>query len=286
VAYGGVEGGGTKFVCAVGTGPDDLSATTTIETSDPDATLESVAVFFAGHDIEALGIATFGPLDLDPASPGYGRVTATTKLGWVGFDVAGSLAASVGAPTTIDTDVNGAAIGEGRWGAGIGLDTFLYVTVGTGIGGGGLVNGASMHGLTHPEMGHMRIPRHPEDTYPGGCSYHGDCLEGLASGTHIAKRWGRPAEDLGEHFERALELEAYYLGTAMANLTVVVSPRRIILGGGVMGMSGLLEATRDRMLESLGGYEFGGDAADYLVAPGLGARSGVLGAIAMATDLG
>ena len=286
MAYGGVEGGGTKFVCAVGTGPDDLSATTTIETSDPGTTLERVAVFFAGKDIEALGIATFGPLDLDPASPGYGRVTASTKPGWEGVDVAGSLAASVGVATAIETDVNGAAIGEGRWGAGTGLDTFLYVTVGTGIGGGGLVNGVPMHGLNHPEMGHMRIPRHPEDPYPGGCSYHGDCLEGLAAGTHIAERWGRPAENLGEHFEPARELEAYYLGTAMANLTVVISPRRIVLGGGVMGMPGLREATRSRMLESLAGYDFGGDASDYLVAPGLGARSGVLGAIAMATDLG
>ena len=285
MAYGGVEGGGTKFVCAVGTGPEDLTATTTIETSDPDTTVGSVAAFIGEHDVDALGVATFGPLDLDASSPGYGQVTGSSKPGWQGYDVVGALAAFLGVPIAIDTDVNGAAIGEGRWGAGSGLHTFLYVTVGTGIGGGGIVNGAPMHGRTHPEMGHMRIPRHPDDAYAGGCPYHGDCLEGLASGPEIAKRWGRPADDLGEDAQAALELEAFYLGTAMANLTVVISPQRIILGGGVLGMPGLLEATRSWMVESLGGYEFGGDASDYLVAPGLGGRSGVLGAIAMAADL-
>lgn len=285
MAYGGVEGGGTTFECAVGTGPDDIATSGSLETANPETTLAQVAAFFAPHDIEALGVATFGPLDLDPSSPTYGHVTATAKPGWLGTDVAGTLAASLGVPVAIDTDVNGAAVGEYRWGAGQGLDTFLYVTVGTGIGGGGLVNGAPMHGRSHPEMGHMRIPRHPDDAYPGNCPYHGDCLEGLAAGPALAERWGRSAESLGEDAEAAASLEAFYLGTAMANLTAVVSPQRIIIGGGVLGMPGLLEATRVTMMETLGGY-LTVDASDYLVPPGLGTRSGVLGAIALAQDLG
>jgi fructokinase len=139
-----------------------------------------------------------------------------------------------------------------------------------------------MHGLSHPEMGHMRIPRHPDDPYPGWCSHHGDCLEGLAAGPAIAERWGRPADDLGEHREAALALEAFYLGTAVANLALVVSPQRIILGGGVMEMPGLLEATRHAMIESLDGYAFTGDVSDYLVLPDLGTRSGALGALVLA----
>ena len=281
MAYGGIEGGGTKFVLALGTGPDDIAATTTIATTDPDETLGGAVGFFSGRDIEALGVATFGPLDLDPNSPTYGHMVATPKVTWAGADVAGTLAAGLHVPVAIDTDVNGAAIGEGRWGAAAGLDTFLYVTVGTGIGGGGLVNGAPMHGATHPEMGHIRVPRHPDDSFPGNCPYHGDCLEGLASGPAIAERWGRSADDLGEHAAAALALEAHYLGVAMANLTLVVSPQRIILGGGVLGMPGLLGATRDAMADSLAGY-VPLDPAEHLVSPGLGSRSGVLGAIAMA----
>ena len=244
LTVGGVEGGGTKFVCAVGTGLDELATSTTVPTTDPEETLGRVAAFFADHAIDALGVATFGPLDLDSTSPTYGHVVSTPKEAWSGADVAGFLHAALDVPIAIDTDVNGAAIGEGRWGAARGLDTFLYVTIGTGIGGGGLVNGKPMHGMAHPEMGHMRIPRHPDDDYPGRCPYHGDCLEGLAAGPAIAGRWGKPGEALGAETGDAVALEAFYLGTAMANLIVTVSPERIILGGGVMGMPGLLDATR------------------------------------------
>ncbi|GMQ85400.1 MAG: ROK family protein [Acidimicrobiia bacterium] len=284
MAYGGIEGGGTKFVCVVGTGPDDVTASTTFATTTPDETLSDVSGFFSAHDIAALGVATFGPLDLDPASPTYGHLLVTPKSRWSGFDVVGTLARALGVPVAIDTDVNGAAIGEGRWGVGQGLDTFLYVTVGTGIGGGGLIGGKPMHGLTHPEIGHMRIPRHPDDPFPGNCPNHGDCLEGLAAGPAIAERWGRPADDLGEHAEAATVFEAFYLGVAMNNLTLTISPQRIIIGGGVLGMPGLLEATRTVMLDTLAGYVQlpSDDASDYLITPGLGRRSGVLGALVLA----
>lgn len=282
MTYGGVEGGGTTFVCGVGTGPDDLTIDT-IATTEPESTLAAAANFLADHDIAAVGIATFGPIDLDPASPSFAIVTAGAKPAWEGCDVAAAFEA-LGVPLAIDTDVNGAAIGEGRWGAAQGLDTFVYVTVGTGIGGGGLVNGAPMHGRSHPEMGHVRVPRHADDGYPGACPYHGDCLEGLAAGPAIAARWGVAVEDLGDDLDAAQALEAFYLGTAMANLTVTLSPQRIVLGGGVMGMPGLLDATRAAMIDSLAGYVTV-DPDTYLVAPGLPGRSGVLGAIAMAMDL-
>jgi fructokinase len=284
VILGGLEGGGTKFECLVGSGPDGVRATATIPTTTPGETLEAVAAFFDDHAIDGLGVATFGPIDLDRSSPRYGHLIGTPKPGWEGTDVAGILATRLGVPVTIDTDVNGAAVGEGRWGAGRGLDTFLYLTVGTGVGGGGLIDGMPMHGMMHPEMGHIRIPRHPDDDFTGNCPYHGDCLEGLAAGPAIAERWGKPAEDLGTDVEAARSLEAYYLGTALSVVALVVSPERIIVGGGVLGMPGLLEATRAAMRQALGEYLDPrlGEVADFVVAPGLGSRSGVFGALAMA----
>lgn len=284
VTYGGVEGGGTKFVCVVGTSPDDIRAETRIPTASADETLTTVVGFFADRDVDAVGVAHFGPLDLDPASPTYGHVISSPKPGWSGADVVGTLGEALRVPVGLDTDVNGAALGEARWGVGQGLDPLLYVTIGTGIGGGAVINGATMHGLMHPEMGHIRIPRHADDDFAGNCGWHGDCLEGLAAGPAIAERWGRPAEDLGGDTEAAVTIEAYYLGAAMATYTLVLSPQRIVLGGGVMGLPGLLEATTAAMVEQLGGYLGSApvDADDYLVAPGLGSRSGVLGALVLA----
>ena len=284
LTYGGVEGGGTKFVCLVGTSPDDIRAETRIPTASADETLTTVVGFFADRDVDAVGVAHFGPLDLDPTSPTYGHVISSPKPGWSGADVVGTLGAALGVPVGLDTDVNGAALGEARWGVGQGLDPLLYVTIGTGIGGGAVINGATMHGLMHPEMGHIRIPRHADDDFAGNCGWHGDCLEGLAAGPAIAERWGRPAEDLGGDTEAAVTIEAYYLGAAMATYTLVLSPQRIVLGGGVMGLPGLLEATTAAMVEQLGGYLGSApvDADDYLVAPGLGSRSGVLGALVLA----
>lgn len=285
--YGSIEGGGTKFVCAVGNTPDDLREVVSFPTTTPDETLSRAISFLTLHGpLDAIGLAMFGPLDLNPSSATYGTVRATPKPGWSGADVVTPFVDAFGVPVGFDTDVNGAALGEGRWGAGRDLDVFLYITVGTGIGGGGLINGRPMHGLVHPEIGHLRIPRHPEDPFPGRCPFHGDCLEGLAAGPAIADRWGKPAGELGSDLDRAIEFEAHSLGNAMAGLALVVSPERIILGGGVMGIPGLLEATRGQMIESLGGYvdapAIVGGATDFLVAPELGSRSGVLGGLVLA----
>ncbi|MEA2011420.1 MAG: ROK family protein [Actinomycetota bacterium] len=285
--YGTIEGGGTKFVCAVGDTPQDLREIVTFPTTTPEETLGQAISFLANHGpLDAIGLAMFGPLDLNRSSATYGSVRATPKPGWSGVDVVSPFHETFGVPVGFDTDVNGAALGEGRWGAGSGLDTFLYVTVGTGIGGGGVIGGDPMHGLVHPEIGHLRVPRHHEDSYAGRCPFHGDCLEGLASGPALADRWGRPVEELGADIDRAIEFEAFVLGHAMANLVLTISPERIILGGGVMKIPGLLGATRNQMLESLRGYvdahELNDGIEQFLVAPELGDRSGIAGGLVLA----
>lgn len=291
VAFGGIEGGGTKFVCVVGTGPDAIHAETRFPTTTPEETLSRAVEFLRTESgpyggLAAVGVATFGPIDLDPGSSGYGVMQKTPKPGWTGADVAGILSASLDRPIGLDTDVNGAAMGESRWGAGRGVDTMVYLTVGTGVGGGGLVRGEPMHGLLHPEMGHIRVPIAPGDDFAGLCPYHRTCLEGMASGPAIEARWGRPASALGDLAEAAVDLEAHYLGTAIANIVLVLSPQRVVLGGGVLGLGGLLDATRRVFLSTLNGYvdrpEITERVEEFLVAPGLGNRSGVLGAIELA----
>jgi fructokinase len=287
--YGCIEAGGTKFVCGVGTGPQDL-ATASFSTLSPPATVESVAGFFQGAQLKAVGIGSFGPVDLNPDSPTFGYITSTPKQGWRQFDLAGAVARALGAPVKIDTDVNAAAVGEARWGAARGLSDFLYLTVGTGIGGGAVANGAVVHGLTHPEMGHIRIPHDlSRDPYPGGCPFHGDCLEGLASGPAIEARWGKPAQELpADH--PAWALEARYIGLGLANWVCTLSPRRIIIGGGVFQQAQLFPLVRAELGRILNGYVQARALLDemdtYVVPPGLGSRSGVLGALALAADAG
>jgi fructokinase len=288
--WGGVESGGTKFVCAVGTGPDDVRAEIRIPTTTPAETLEAVVAFFRGQAeqmaLAAVGIASFGPVDINPGSPTYGYTTTTTKPGWSKTDIAGTVRRGLGVPVAFDTDVNGAALGEHRWGAARGLDTFVYLTVGTGIGGGGLCEGNLIHGLVHPEMGHTRIPHDlKRDPFPGSCPYHGDCLEGLASGRALEQRWGRRPETLPiDH--PAWVLEAHYLSLALTNYVCTISPLRIIMGGGIMKQKQLFGAIRDEVGDLLGGYlpseTLLEDMDNYIVPPGLGDRSGVLGAIALA----
>jgi fructokinase len=227
----------------------------------------------------------FGPLHLRPGSPDRGTVGATPKPGWEGTDVLAAFRDGLGVPAGIDTDVNGAALAERRWGAGRGLHSLLYLTIGTGVGGGAVVDGHVLHGIDHPEMGHLRLPRHPQDTFEGICPFHGDCLEGMTSGPAIAARWGRRAEDLGVDTAAAVVLAGWYLGTAVANLTLALAPQRVILGGGVMKLPGLFAAVRDRYREVLGSYFQAPEAHDppsFIVPPGLGDRAGVLGAIALA----
>jgi len=279
--FGGIEAGGSKFVCAVGSGPDDLDSTE-IPTTTPPETVQHVLEFFGSRPpVEAVGIGSFGPIDPDPQSATFGFITSTPKRAWRNFDLAAPIRAALGAKVAFDTDVNAAACGEFRWGAGRGLHTFLYLTVGTGIGGGGMVNGRLLHGRTHPEMGHLRVPHDlARDPFPGNCPYHGDCLEGLAAAPAIQARWGKPPHALPAEHE-AWDLEADYLALGVANLTLSLSPQRVILGGGVMRREQLYPLVRAKVSSLLNGYV----EAPEIVPSQLGARAGVLGAIALATAI-
>ena len=286
--YGGVETGGTWCVCALGTGPDDIAAEETFRTGAPAETLERIIAFFAAHPPpRAVGIGAFGPLDLHPGSPTWGHVTTTPKPGWAHTAVAPVIRDRLGVPVRFDTDVNAAALGEQRWGAGRDLPSLCYLTVGTGIGAGIIVDGRPLHGLIHPEPGHLRIPHDRErDPFPGACPAHGDCWEGLAAGGAIARRWGRDPVELADDHP-AWALEAEYVALGILSIVTVVSPHRVITGGGVMERPGLLPDVRRRLRELVGGYLdtplLGDDVDDYVVAPELGDRAGVLGAIALAS---
>ena len=277
-ALGGIEGGGTKWVCAVGTSPDDLRATETFPTTTPAETIGRAVAFFEREGpVAAVGIGSFGPVDLRLGSPTWGHVTTTPKPGWANASVAPEIRDRLSVPVVFDTDVNAAALAEHRWGAAQGLDTFCYVTVGTGIGGGAMAGGALVHGLSHPEIGHLLVPHDCDaDPFPGVCPYHGDCWEGLASGPAMAARWGKPAEDLDR--DEPWQLEAHYLALGLVSVVSVLSPERIVLGGGVGGEPRLLPLVGAELDRLLAGYV----PAPEVVAPALGARAGVLGAIALA----
>lgn len=288
--FGGIEAGGTKFVCAVGSGPDDIRAQERFPTTTPEETLGKAIKFFKEQmkreNIKAIGIATFGPADPDSDSPTYGYITSTPKPGWRNTDFAGEIKKAFNLPVGFDTDVNGAALGEYVWGAAVGLDTFIYLTIGTGLGGGGMVRGKLVHGLIHPEMGHIRIPHDwKNDPYQGKCPYHGDCFEGLACGPAIRERWGQKAYTLPPDHP-AWDLEAHYLALGLHNLICTLSPQRIIMGGGVMKQAQLFPKIRKKVIELLNGYVQSPEILQhidrYIVPPGLGGRSGVLGAIALA----
>jgi len=289
--FGAIEAGGTKFVCVVGSGPDDLRAETRFPTTTPAETIQQSIDFFrlqqAKHGrLEAIGIASFGPVDLDRYSPTYGYITSTPKLGWANTDFACAIHRALSLPVGFDTDTNAAALAEWRWGAAQGLDTFIYLTIGTGIGGGGMINGGLMHGLIHPEMGHLALPHDRQaDPFDGICPFHSDCLEGLACGPAIKKRWGIAAESLPpEH--PAWALEAHYLSLGIVNWLYTLSPQKIILGGGVMQQAQLFPLIRRAVPTLLGDYVQAPAILkgidDYIVAPALGSRAGVLGALALA----
>jgi fructokinase len=289
--FGGVEGGGTKFVCAVGRGPDDIIEEIRIPTTTPEETLGQAIAFFQRYDLAAIGLATFGPLDLDPASPAYGSITATPKPGWSRTNLLAAFRKAFDLPIAIDTDVNAAAFGEAWWPPqNRGLDPLVYFTIGTGIGAGMLVNGKVIHGLTHPETGHMRLPHdRQKDPFPGLCPFHGDCFEGLASGPALARRWQSRAETLPDDHP-AWELEAAYIAFALVNVILTLSPQRIVLGGGVMQRGHLFPLIRTKIKETLNGYIASpvfstGTMDEYIVPPALGNRSGVLGAMALAMSL-
>jgi fructokinase len=277
--YGGIETGGTKWECAIGTGPDDLRATATIPTTTPEETIGRVVAFFEREGpVAAIGIGSFGPIDQKPGSATWGHITSTPKPGWANTDVGGEIGLLLSAPVAFDTDVNAAALGEHRWGAAQGLDTFCYITVGTGIGGGGMAGGRLLHGLVHPEFGHMRIPHdRGRDPFEGVCPYHGDCWEGLASGRAIEARWGRPAAELDAD-EAVWMLQAHYLALGLVSVICVLSPERILLGGGVLRRPGLLPLVHREVEGLMNGYQ----ETATIMPPALAPRSGVLGAIALA----
>ena len=287
VLYGGVETGGTWCVCAVGTGPDELVAHDQFRTGAPAQTLDRIVGFFTAQaPVAAIGVGSFGPVDVDPDSPTWGHVTTTPKPGWQHTAVAPVLRDRLGVPVAFDTDVDAAALGEYRWGAGRGAASLCYLTVGTGVGAGLLIGGSPWHGMVHPEVGHLRIPHdHERDPFPGACPVHGDCWEGLASGEAMAQRWGIAAAELADEHP-GWALEADYLALGILSIVCVLSPHRIIVGGGVMEQPGLLGRIRTRLAELLAGYLetplLGGQIDGYLVTPGLGDRAGVLGAIALA----
>ena len=284
--YGGIEAGGSKWECAVGTGPDDLRATKTIPTTTPAATIDEAVAFFEREGpVDAIGIGSFGPLDGNPASSTWGYITTTPKPGWAQTDLGQEIRRRLAVPVAFDTDVNASALGEHRWGATQGLDTSCYITVGTGIGGGGLVEGKLLHGLMHPEFGHMRIPHDRDaDPFHGACPYHGDCWEGLASGRAIEARWGKPAADVTE--DAAWRLEARYLALGLVSVICVLSPQRVVIGGGVMNKPGLLEGVHREIVQLMNGYlaspVLGDGISTFVARPALGPRAGVLGALALA----
>jgi fructokinase len=289
--FAGVELGGTKCVCITGTGPDDVRGIERLPTGDREDTLRQIETVLgrwrAQHgSFAALGIGTFGPADLRDSSPTWGYITSTPKPGWRDTDVAQRLRRRFEVPVNFDTDVNGAAFAEGRWGAARGLQDFAYVTVGTGIGVGSIVRGQSVFGITHTELGHIRVARKPGDTFAGSCPFHGDCIEGLASGPAIEARTGRPATQLpADH--PAWEFVVHGLAQLLHTMVLTTAPARIFLGGGVMsGQAHLIPRIRQELLRSLNGYVQVSaiEHPQYIVPPGLGAMAGPLGALALAAD--
>lgn len=288
--YGAIEAGGSKFVCAIGCGPDDLSNEIRFPTTTPEETIGKAIAYFQGqmkiHSLAAIGVGSFGPIDIRPGSPTFGYITTTPKPGWANTNFLGTLRKELDIPIYFDTDVNAAALGEHTWGAAQNLQSCLYLTVGTGIGGGAIVNGQLLHGFNHPEPGHLLLPQDKtRDPFPGTCPFHGNCLEGLASGPALEKRWGRPAENLpADH--PAWKLEAEYLALALANYILTLAPQRIIMGGGVMGQAHIFPLIRKEVKRLLNNYlaipEVFDHLEDYIVPPLLGNRAGILGAIALA----
>jgi fructokinase len=288
--FGGLEAGGTKFVCLIGTVPGDVVETTRIEVTGPTETIESALDFFrraveSGHGLDAIGIGSFGPVELRREQAKYGWITTTPKQGWSDTDMVGPFAAAFGVPVGYDTDVNAAALAEGRWGAARGLACYVYLTVGTGIGGGAIVDGHPIHGLVHPEMGHVAVPRRAGDRFDGLCPFHGDCLEGMASGPAIGARFGRPAELLdGIDREAATQLAGFYLAAGIRSIVYAVAPERVVVGGGLSEMPGVLARARAELKGQLKGYPGlpEHEAEDFIVPAQLGRMAGPTGTLILA----
>ncbi|MFC4598467.1 ROK family protein [Cohnella hongkongensis] len=282
---GAVEAGGTKFVCGIGNEKGEVLDRISFPTEQPEKTLAQVISYFRDKQVASIGIGSFGPINIDRASPQYGYVTTTPKPGWSNYPVLPELKKALDVPIGWDTDVNAAALGEATWGAAKGLDSCLYYTIGTGVGVGVYAEGRMVHGLVHPEGGHVLTRRHPDDTYEGRCPYHGDCLEGMAAGPALEGRWKVKGSELpADH--PAWEMEAFYIGQALVSAILLLSPKKIILGGGVMHQLQLFPLIREQVRSGLNGYVASpalepGGIDDYIVPPGLGDNAGLCGSIAL-----
>ena len=288
--YGGIEGGGTKFNCAVGNSPENIIAEARFATTTPAETIGQVIEFFTPYasQLQGIGLGSFGPFDADPASPTYGYITTTPKPHWGNTNILGMLQQKLNLPIAVDMDVAVAGLGEAKWGASKNDSHSLYLTIGTGIGGGYIINGRPLRGLVSLEMGHIRLARDPQlDPFRGACPYHGDCFEGLAAGPAVEKRFGQRGETLPDDHP-FWELEAGYIAQALINFILTLAPQRIIIGGGVMQKDFMFPTVRRKVQELLNGYINHAmllkQIDEYIVPPALGARSGMLGAIALIMD--
>lgn len=283
---GAIEAGGTKMVCAVGNERGEIYERMSIPTETPQITVPKMINYFKDKKIEALGIGCFGPVDLNRNSETYGYITTTPKLAWVNYDIVGTFKRELEIPVGFDTDVNGSALGEATWGITKGLENSMYITIGTGVGAGIITNGKLLHGMLHPEAGHLLLSKHPDDTYQGFCPYHNSCLEGMAAGPAIEERWGKKGIELADRKE-VWELEAYYIGQALAVYIMILSPQRIVLGGGVMHQEHMMPLVRKEVLRQLNGYlktKELEDIENYIVLPSLNDNQGIMGAMKLAMD--
>ncbi|MEW4221690.1 ROK family protein [Rossellomorea marisflavi] len=280
---GAIEAGGTKFVCAVGDEQGTIIDRVQIPTTLPEETIPKVIEFFRKHPVKAIGIGSFGPIDVNRESASYGNVTSTPKVGWKDYPFVQAIKDAIPLPVGFNTDVNAAALGEATFGAAKGLDSCLYITVGTGIGAGAVVQGKLLQGLSHPEMGHILIRRHEDDPYEGKCPYHKDCLEGLAAGPAIEARWGVKGDQLVDKGE-VWEMEGYYIAQALMQYIVIISPKKIILGGGVMKQKQIFPIIYKHLEKMINGYVDLPPLEEYIVSPGLGDNAGITGSLMLAHE--
>lgn len=282
--FGALEAGGTKMVLATGNENGEILDRASIPTEAPSETVAKINDYFKNKNISALGIGSFGPVDLDRASKTYGYITSTPKLAWANYDLVGNIQKVLNVPVGFDTDVNASVLGEVTWGILKGLPSGIYITIGTGVGLGVYMNGSLLHGMLHPEAGHLLLPRHPEDTFEGNCPYHPNCLEGLASGPAIEKRWGKKAFELADN-PAVWDMEAYYIANSLVSYILTLSPHRIVLGGGVMHQEQLFPLIRQKVAELLNGYIKTPQIADidhYIVPASLNDNQGIMGCIQLA----
>ena len=285
--FGALEAGGTKMVCAIGDENGNILERVSIPTGTPENTMPPMIEFFKDKGICALGIGCFGPVDLDKKSPTYGYITSTPKLAWTNYPIVAEFEKALGVPVGFDTDVNAAALGEATWGCTKDVENSIYITIGTGVGVGVIANGKPYHGMIHPEGGHILLARHPQDPMVGsGCPFHENCMEGLAAGPSLEKRWGVKGAELSERME-VWEMEAWYIGQAITNYIMILSPERIICGGGVMHQPCLLPLIRKEVARQMNGYIKGkgmDDLENYIVGVSLNDNQGAMGAVKLAMD--